>query len=159
MEIRELIQELGKAHTGILSSHILSEVQSVCQTILIIAHGKLVACDSPENLERLFAGTATVELFTDAAPEELCDILSGVAHISGMQTEKTEAGTTAVRLDMDIPANDQLCRDIFFAFSKAQKAILQMTMARISLEDIFIELTQEDTPKDTPEETDGGENA
>ena len=60
MEIRDLIQELGREHTVILSSHILSEVQAVCQTILIISKVRLVACDTPENLEQLFAGTTTV---------------------------------------------------------------------------------------------------
>lgn len=66
IEIRELIQSLGKKHTVILSSHILSEVQAVCRTILIISKGKLVACDTPENLERLFAGTTTVDLTAEA---------------------------------------------------------------------------------------------
>ena len=75
MEIRDLIQEMGKAHTVILSSHILSEVQAVCQTILIISKGKLVACDTPENLERLFAGTTTVELKTEAGEKEAEEIL------------------------------------------------------------------------------------
>ena len=51
IEIRELIKELGKEHTVILSSHILSEVQAVCQTVMIISKGKLVACDTPDNLE------------------------------------------------------------------------------------------------------------
>ena len=55
IEIRDLIKDLGREHTVILSSHILSEVQAVCQTILIISKGRLVACDTPENLERLFA--------------------------------------------------------------------------------------------------------
>ena len=56
IEIRELIRSLGKKHTVILSSHILSEVQAVCDKILIINKGKLIACDTPENLENLFAG-------------------------------------------------------------------------------------------------------
>ena len=66
LEIRELIRSLGKNHTVILSSHILSEVQQVCTTILILSKGKLVACDTPENLERLFAGKSTVELTVEA---------------------------------------------------------------------------------------------
>ena len=142
VEIRELIRELGKDHTVILSSHILSEVQSVCQTILIISQGKLVACDSPENLERLFAGTAVIEITTDAQPEELPQILATVEHISGLESRKNESGTTEVRLAMDVPAEDHLCREIFFAFCRAEKAILQMSMAKVSLEDIFMELTQ-----------------
>ena len=66
IEIRSLIQSLGQKHTVILSSHILSEVQAVCQTILIISKGHLVACDTPENLERLFSGSAAVDLTVEA---------------------------------------------------------------------------------------------
>ena len=68
IEIRSLIQSLGQKHTVILSSHILSEVQAVCQTILIISKGHLVACDTPENLERLFSGSAAVDLTVEAWP-------------------------------------------------------------------------------------------
>lgn len=142
VEIRELIQQLGKEHTVILSSHILSEVRSVCQTILIISQGKLAACDSPENLEKIFAGTAIIELTTDAVGEELETILAEVEHIVGIEAKETGRGTTAVRLNMDVPAEDSLCREIFFAFSRANKPILQMNMAKISLEDVFMELTQ-----------------
>ena len=59
-EIRELIQLLGRDHTVILSSHILSEVQAVCETVMIISKGRLVACDSTDNLEKRFAGDTTV---------------------------------------------------------------------------------------------------
>ena len=142
VEIRELIQELGREHTVILSSHILSEVQSVCQTVLIISQGKLVACDTPDNLERLFAGTAVIKLTTDAEPQELPGILEAVESVAGMESQKNESGTTQVELTMDVPAEDSLCREVFFAFSRANKAILQMTMAKVSLEDIFMELTQ-----------------
>ena len=62
IEIRELIKELSKNHTIILSSHILAEVQAVCDYVMIIAHGKLVASDTPENLERLLNGSETIEL-------------------------------------------------------------------------------------------------
>ena len=156
IEIRDLIQSLGKEHTVILSSHILSEVQSVCQTILIISGGKLVACDSPENLERLFAGTATVELVTDAGTEQLQEILAGVAHVASVDVQPHANGTSAVRLEMDVPASDQICREIFFAFSNARQAILQMSMAKVSLEDIFIELTENDVDL-TVQSQEGGE--
>ena len=141
IEIRDLIQELGREHTVILSSHILSEVQAVCQTILIISKGKLVACDTPDNLERLFAGTTTVELQAEATRSEVKQILSGVENIADMDTKMLEDGICQVRLDMDAPEERKACRDIFFAFSKAGKAIVRMTVAKASLEDIFIELT------------------
>ena len=149
VEIRELIQELGKSHTVILSSHILSEVQAVCQTIMIISKGKLVACDKAENLERLFAGTTTLELLTEASEAEIEQILSGVSHISDYLITPREDGLCAVDVDLDLPASPTISRELFFAFSNAQKAILQLTINKASLEDIFIELTcpDSDLPK------------
>lgn len=141
MEIRDLIKELGKDHTVILSSHILSEVQAVCQTILIISKGKLVACDSPANLEKLFAGTTTVDLVAEASEEELREILSGVGDIAEITVKEKAPNRCEVRLDMGSREGNQACREIFFAFSKAGRAILQMSMARASLEEIFMELT------------------
>lgn len=141
IEIRDLIRQLGENHTVILSSHILSEVQAVCQTILIISKGKLVACDSPENLEKLFAGTTTIELTAEASLKEIRQILASVKHITEISGQKEENGLCTVRLETDSADGNAICREIFFAFSKAQYAILQMSMAKTSLEDIFIELT------------------
>ncbi len=146
IEIRDLIQELGKQHTVILSSHILSEVQAVCQTVLIISKGKLVACDTPENLERLFAGTATVELVTEATEQETQEILSDLSCITALNIQESGENRWTVRIDTDQQDGDSICRDIFFAFSRAQRAILQMSVAKANLEDIFIELTSSDTP-------------
>ena len=141
IEIRELIQELGKEHTVILSSHILSEVQAVCQTILIISKGRLVACDTPENLEKRFAGTAAVELTAEAAPAEAEEILKNVSNVTAMEVTPAEAGC-AIRLESGAGDGTQLCREAFFAFAGAKKPILSMTTAKASLEDIFIELTE-----------------
>lgn len=137
----ELIRQLGKERTVILSSHILSEVQQVCTTILILSKGKLVACDTPENLERLFAGKSTVELTVEAAEKEIPGILSGVSHIVNRTARRRQDGACDVTLELDIPAENEVCREIFFAFSKAGKAILRMTAGKASLEDIFMELT------------------
>lgn len=143
IEIRDLIKELGRDHTVILSSHILSEVQAVCQTILIISKGKLVACDAPENLERLFAGSVTVDLTAEATKEEVEKVLSGVPNITKIDIKAREDGCCKVRLDMNSAAeNKNACRNIFFAFSKANRPILQMSTAKASLEDIFMELTR-----------------
>ena len=96
IEIRDLIKELGKNHTVILSSHILSEVQAVCQTILIISKGKLVACDTPENLERLFAGTASVELTAEAGEEEAVCLRSGKTNGTPFLLDFEDAGGSLV---------------------------------------------------------------
>lgn len=148
-EIRELIRQLGKEHTVILSSHILSEVQQVCTTILILSKGKLVACDTPENLERLFAGKSTVELTVEAAEKEIPGILSGVSHIVNRTARRRQDGACDVTLELDISAENEVCREIFFAFSKAGKAILRMTAGKASLEDIFMELTDSGKGEET----------
>ncbi len=147
VEIRELIRELGKNHTVILSSHILSEVQAVCQTVMIINHGKLVACDAPEMLERHFAGSDEVELTVQAAPGELEEILTGVAGIREIRITAAEPERTAAVLSVEKREDDSVCRDIFFAFSRAEKAILKMASVRTSLEDIFMELTAAEREK------------
>lgn len=141
IEIRDLIKDLGREHTVILSSHILSEVQAVCQTILIISKGRLVACDTPDNLERLFAGTSSVELTAEANAEQVTNLLSGLGHITGLKAEPIEGGRCHVTLETDSPDADTVCREAFFAFSRAGLPILRMSTAKASLEDIFIELT------------------
>lgn len=141
IEIRDLIQQLGKDHTVILSSHILSEVQAVCQTILIISRGKLVACDTPENLEHLFAGASTVNLTVEASADEISSILKGLPLIRHVEPEPVDDKKCRVRIDAEEDVDDSFCRSLFFAFSRAGCAILEMTTAKASLEDIFIELT------------------
>lgn len=158
-KIRELIQQLGKEHTVFLSSHILSEVQAVCQTILIISRGRLVACDTPEQLERLFAGTTTVELIVEASEQEAGRILYPLPCIRGLRLRALEGGHCAIRIDAEKGAGENACRDLFFAFSKAERAILRMTMARASLEDIFLELTGGASPATDQETAEGTSHA
>ena len=143
------IRQLGEERTVILSSHILSEVQQVCTTILILSKGKLVACDTPENLERLFAGKSTVELTAEAAEGEIPGILSGISHIVNLTANARQDGACDVTLELDVPAEKEVCREIFFAFSRSGKAILRMTAGKASLEDIFMELTDSGKGEET----------
>ena len=144
IEIRELIKELGKEHTVILSSHILSEVQAVCQTVMIISKGKLVACDTPDNLEKLFAGADTVNLITEATEEEARDILKDIPDVQVMDVTASENGNLSLQLRVPQSDDNGPCRELFFAFARRERAILQMSTVRASLEDIFIELTAGD---------------
>ncbi len=144
MEIRDLIHKLGKDHTVILSSHILSEVQAICQTIMIISKGKMVACDTPENLEKLFAGTTTVELTAEASRGEIQQIISTIGSLGASQIKELGDGCCSVRLETADSDDKAFCRSIFFAFSNAGKPILRQSVARASLEDIFLELTSSD---------------
>ena len=155
IEIRSLIQSLGQKHTVILSSHILSEVQAVCQTILIISKGHLVACDTPENLERLFSGSAAVELTVEAGEAQTREILAPLDHIRSVDVRPEGADRCQVTLETD--GDEGVCRAVFFAFSRAGRVILRMTDAKASLEDIFIELTSGEAADATAEGEDDGE--
>lgn len=147
IEIRELIQELGRDHTVILSSHILSEVQAVCQTIMIINKGKLIACDTPEKLEKRFAGKLAMELTVETENIQAKNILSKVDRISGTTVISEEKNVCRLGLEVNGIADQELCREIFYAFAEAKVAILEMKTIRASLEDIFIELTGKEAQK------------
>ena len=162
IEIRSLIQTLGRDRTVILSSHILSEVQAVCQTILILSKGKLVACDTPENLERRFAGTTTVELLAQADPEQVRRLLAFLPGASQLTFQPVGEDKCQVTLETDWD-EDVLCRDIFFLFSRAQCPLLRLNTARAGLEEIFLELTQDNadplTAQTAADEEEPGEEA
>ena len=147
IEIRELIRELGKEHTLVLSSHILSEVQAVCDAIMIISKGRLVASDTSENLTALFAGTVTLNLDVRATDDAARKVLDTVPGIEDMALSAGDPGVTHVQLK---PEEDQDIREtLFFAFAKAGLPILTMMQNHASLEDVFLELTQDDGTADS----------
>lgn len=142
IEIRDLIKKLGEKHTVILSSHILSEVQAVCDKILIISNGKLVACDTPENLENLFAGSKTVKLTVRGDGEKIKTALRSIPEIKNIDC--TAAGDkTMVEIKTDKDCD--IAENVFFALADARLPILRMTEETATLEDIFLELTSIDS--------------
>ncbi len=146
IEIRDLIKELGREHTVILSSHILSEVQAICDQILIIAHGKLVAFDTPDRLEQNLLSGNQIQFTAEAGAQEVREILAQVEHVTGLELEEGEEGRVTARLQTDSGDLYAVSRQIFFAFAKAEKALLEMTLKKASLEDIFLELTENHDP-------------
>lgn len=140
-EIRDLIKSLGEKHTVILSSHILSEVRAVCDHVMIISHGELVASDTPDNLERYFAGSTTVELLVRGEEPPIRAALSGVENIAETVCSPTEDGT--IRVVITANEHADIREAVFFALAGAKLPILQMNTARASLEDVFLELTSD----------------
>lgn len=140
IEIRELIRNLSKKHTVILSSHILAEVREVCDYILIISKGKLVASDTPENLERLMNGAETVEIQAKAEPEKVREILRTVKGIEKVTTDKNPDGFTDAKVQ--VKEGLDVREDIFFAFAKRECPLLTLKTSKVSLEEVFMELTQ-----------------
>ena len=143
LEIRELIRSLGERHTVILSSHILSEVQAMCDRILIIAHGRLIAFDTPENLEKLLTTPGELILVADLPEERFRAILAEVPGVTDVTC--TAAGsrlTGTVRTEgEDLYA---LSRAVFLAFAAAGEPLLEMRVKKADLEEIFLELTEAD---------------
>ncbi len=143
IEIRDLIQELGRTHTVIFSSHILSEVQTICDRILMIAHGKLVAFDSPENLEMRLMAPNEVSLVAEAGLEETEAILADLTEIADVQAEETEPGRTGAHISLSCPDAYEGSRAIFCAFAQAGRPLLELSVKRASLEELFLELTEQ----------------
>lgn len=142
IEIRELIRELAKKHTVILSSHILAEIREVCDYILIISKGKLVASDTPDRLEEKMSGTETVEILAKASAAEVRAILLNVEHISNIHTQERADKTCSARIQTE--GGCDIREALFFAFAKNECPLLELQTSRISLEEVFLELTQND---------------
>ena len=152
IEIRDLIRALGKEHTVILSSHILSEVQTVCEKVLIISKGKLVAFDTPENLEKLLGAQTAV--FRVRAPKETAEeILRGVSGVTDW-TIDTDGGALSVQAQLsDGESAESVCGALTLAFAAKGLPVLEMQRRRANLEDVFLELTETDAAPEKP----GGE--
>lgn len=155
IEIRDLIKQLGQDHTVILSSHILSEVQAICEKILIIAHGKLVVFDQPDKLESQLLSANEISFKTDAPESDVREALSTVEHITELTVETTE-NILSAHIKTDAKDIHAVSKEIFFAFAKRNQALLELTLKRASLEDIFLELTETEDPAKA---TEGGEQS
>lgn len=154
IEIRDLIKSLGKKHTVILSSHILSEVSAICDYVMIISHGELVASDTPENLAKLMEGENMLQLTLKTDQETAENLLSSIEEISEKQIQDNGDGTVHISLKTEGDAD--IREKSFFACAKAEVPILGMETTHVSLEDIFLELTS--NGEDKIPETESTEN-
>lgn len=145
VEIRELIRTLAKKHTIILSSHILAEVREVCDYILIISKGKLVASDTPENLERLMKGFGTVEIETKAEPSKIREILQDIEDIGEITTDRNSDGTISAKIEAK--GETDIREEIFCAFARNECPLLTLKASGASLEEVYMKLTQGEEAK------------
>ena len=150
IEIRDLIKELGQTHTVIFSSHILSEVQAICDQIIMISKGGLVAFDTPENLEKHLLSPNEVVLTSDDSAAEIRVLLEGVDHITDLTLEETGTGLVTARIKTDLINVYDLSRSVFSAFAASGKALLELTVKKANLEDIFLELAETDDGASEP---------
>jgi ABC-2 type transport system ATP-binding protein len=141
IEIRDMIKTLSKEHTVILSSHILQEISAVCDHILIIARGHLVASDTPENLVRQYTQKKQMKLLVKGSIPEVKDTLNRIEGIRSSSVLEDYREMDAVDVTLEISTDTDIREELFNAFAEDGLPILNMVNYEPTLEDIFMELT------------------
>ncbi|MDY5021235.1 MAG: ATP-binding cassette domain-containing protein [Blautia sp.] len=141
IEIRDLIKGLKEKHTVILSSHILSEVSAVCDVVMIISHGKLVASDTPENLSRLAVGADNLQLVVKGSKIQIEESLKSIEEIEELKISENRENNL---WDVTVTASEgnDVREKVFYKLAEERCPIMEMKSNRASLEDVFLELTE-----------------
>ena len=151
IEIRTLIKDLKKKHTVILSSHILSEVSAVCDYVMIISHGKLVASDTPENLGKLAEGSNTLEMLIKGEKSQIKQALESIEGVNSVTIEKDEK-QNLWSTKVSTEENNDIREKVFYKMSDINSPIYEMKSKKVSLEEIFLELTASEKPASASED-------
>jgi len=139
IKIRELILELGKDHTVLLSTHILPEVEQICERILIIDHGRIVADGTPDALRSRMAGRPTVDISLRGTESETArEALEGLEGVASVEIMSDEDFRLEHEPDRDVRES------IFRLVVDRGWLLIGMTPGRASLEDVFVRLTTRD---------------
>lgn len=156
MEIRDLIHRLGKKHTVILSSHILSEIQAVCDEVLILSAGKIVAQDTPEHLEKNAGTTQKISLLIKGSAD-----IASVAFEKLKETERVtlvkELQKGRLRYEIVAKSGCDIREDVSCLMAEHQIPILEITESKETLEDAFLRLTEHKIDDEPEKEDDGTE--
>ncbi|MDR3179200.1 MAG: ABC transporter ATP-binding protein [Oscillospiraceae bacterium] len=150
IEIRNLIKDLKKKHTVIFSSHILSEVQSVCDRVLVINKGKIVANDTTNNLSKQLKNKYALRAIIEGKEEFIVDLLKsieGVECVEVLDNSKTQKDVNEYKLD--VSGQKDIRRDLFFTLSKTSNPLLGLESSNFSLEEIFLKLVENDSKDET----------
>ena len=142
IDIRDLIHSLGKKHTVILSTHILSEVQAVCDRIIVINKGKLVADEKTADIGKAVKGTKKLSAKICGDTPKVLSVLESVEGVFGVECIKqSEHGSFEYIIDAD----SSVCieKPIFFALAKESLPIIEITNSQSNLEDVFISIVGE----------------
>lgn len=141
-EIRSLIKNLGKKHTVILSSHILSEVSQICDRVIIINKGKIVAIDTPENLEKKVADNNVIYVTVEDKENKIDGIkgkITGIKDIKLIKENEDKTKQYEITGENDVNLN----KTIFNEFAKENITIVEMKKAEATLEDAFMKIIKE----------------
>ncbi|MCX7887263.1 MAG: ABC transporter ATP-binding protein [Verrucomicrobiae bacterium] len=141
-QVRELIKELGRQHTILLSTHILSEVEMTCNRVIIIHRGKILASDTPENLRRTLRSGGAVQVELRAPLREAEAALSALPEVAAVSLEEAENGV--VRGTVKARAEADPREAIYEAVVARGWKLRELTRAHTTLEEIFVQVTQEE---------------
>ena len=142
IEIRALIKSLGQKHTIILSSHILSEVNAICDYVLIIDKGTLVAEDTPEHLSEDFSDTDNINMSVKGSREQVEEVLKVSEYIRDYKIIDEKDGIVDVQAKT--ATKEDIRDNLFFEFAEEKLPIIKMERESLSLEDVFLKLTGQD---------------
>lgn len=140
IEIRNLVKSLGKKHTVILSSHILSEVQAICDRVVIISNGKVVADETTEGLSKTLAKSNRLLVEVEGNKSKVIDVISAIADVKSVKTER-EISEGVYEFSVDVKDDADIRRKLFFALADAKMPILKLQSDVITLEEAFLRLT------------------
>ena len=147
IEMRDLVRTLGQQRTVILSSHILPEVSAVCERIIIISHGKIVASDTAENLGKALAGTGRLSVRIKGTADAAQAALGKVNGVESVRLTGQSEATGTVDLEVDTGQADPR-EAIFYALAKAKLPLFGMRSLEVTLEEIFLQLTEDDSEQE-----------
>jgi ABC-2 type transport system ATP-binding protein len=142
IETRQLIKELAGSHTIVLSTHILPEVAQTCQRVVIINKGKVVAVDTPDNLTRRLRGVETMYLQIDAGGADATEALTRVAGVTGVHPADRHGD--AAGWEVESVRGHDIRRDLANAVVTRGWGLLELRPLRMSLEEIFLQVTTEE---------------
>ena len=142
IETRQLIKELAGTHTIVLSTHILPEVAQTCQRVVIIAKGRVVAVDTPDNLTRRLSGAETMYVLVDAPGQDAAQALQAVAGVTAVKAAEQHEG--AVGFEVESSRGQDIRRQLANAVVTKGWGLLELRPMRMSLEEIFLQVTTED---------------
>ncbi len=138
-EIRDLIKKLGKNHTVILSSHILSEVSQICEKVIIINHGKIVAVDTPQNLENKTQNDNTIMVTVEDKNDKMKTISKKLKNATSVKFIKQFSDGSSQYL-ISAKADTDIRKEIFNVFAKEDITVLELKKSENTLEDAFLKI-------------------
>lgn len=140
LDIRNLIKRLGKKHTVILSSHILSEIQAVCDRIVIISKGTIVADDTTENLTKTVSDDLRYTARIDGPRDEIIKLIKGIKGVEDV-TAEMEREPGAFDYEIEVEENSDIRRELFKRLAERNWYMLGLKSNEMTLEDIFLKIT------------------